>query len=36
VKGALQPQSGTHDLCITFTQHGVDPYWVVDRVTLTP
>ncbi|MBW4330234.1 family 20 glycosylhydrolase [Stakelama sp. CBK3Z-3] len=36
VNDDLKPQTGTHDLCITFTQKGPDPYWVVDRLTLTP
>jgi hexosaminidase len=34
VRGALAPQSGAHDLCVTFTQNGPDPYWVLDRLTL--
>src|SRR5204863_9631086 len=25
---------GPHDLCFTFTQSAVDPFWVLDRVTL--
>ena len=37
IQGALsQRVSGPHDLCVTFTQAGPDPLWVVDRVTLLP
>ena len=28
------PVSGTHDLCMTFTQKGPDPLWLLDRLTL--
>ena len=34
VSGAIPPQSGTHDLCMTFAQKGPDPFWVLDRLTL--
>lgn len=34
VSGTLSPQSGAHDLCMTFTQKSVDPFWVLDRLTL--
>jgi hexosaminidase len=34
--GMLAPQEGTHDLCMTFAQEGIDPYWVLDRLTLLP
>ena len=34
VGGSLTGQSGTHDLCMTFTQSGPDPFWVLDRLTL--
>jgi hexosaminidase len=34
VSGDLAPQSGPYDLCMTFTQKGIDPYWVLDRLTL--
>ena len=34
VAGAMPPQSGAHDLCMTFTQNGPDPFWVLDRLTL--
>jgi hexosaminidase len=27
---------GPHDLCFTFTQAKLDPFWVLDRVTLGP
>jgi hexosaminidase len=36
VRGLLAAQSGAHDLCITFTQRGPDPFWVLDRLTLRP
>ena len=34
VSGPMSPQDGAHDLCMTFSQRGVDPYWVLDRLTL--
>ena len=34
VSGPIAPLDGDHDLCMTFTQKGVDPYWVLDRLTL--
>jgi hexosaminidase len=34
VGGAIAAQSGPHDLCMTFTQSGPDPFWVLDRLTL--
>ena len=34
VTGAVAPQAGTHDLCMTFAQKGPDPFWVLDRLTL--
>jgi len=34
VSGPISPQAGAHDLCMTFTQRGIDPYWVLDRLTL--
>jgi hexosaminidase len=34
VDGSLSPQDGAHDLCMTFTQTGPDPFWVLDRLTL--
>jgi hexosaminidase len=36
VTGQLVAQSGAHDLCMTFTQNGPDPFWVLDRLTLQP
>jgi hexosaminidase len=37
IEGALSaPVTGHHDLCITFAQEGVDPLWVLDRLTLKP
>lgn len=34
VSGSMVSTSGTHDLCLTFAQKGVDPFWVLDRLTL--
>lgn len=34
VAGPLAPADGAHDLCMTFTQKGIDPYWVLHRLTL--
>jgi hypothetical protein len=34
VSGPIAAQTGSHDLCMTFTQRGVDPYWVLDQLTL--
>ena len=34
VSGSIIPQDGDHDLCMTFTQKSIDPYWVLDRLTL--
>jgi hexosaminidase len=34
VAGQISPQSGDHDLCMTFTEKGPDPFWVLDRLTL--
>lgn len=36
IRGALPPQQGRHDLCMTFTQTGPDPLWMLDRLTLDP
>ncbi|MDB5680890.1 MAG: beta-hexosaminidase [Sphingomonas bacterium] len=36
VAGALPPQRGRHDLCMTFSQAGPDPLWMLDRLTLVP
>ena len=36
IAGALPPQLGRHDLCMTFTQAGPDPLWMLDRLTLVP
>lgn len=35
-RGSLVAQSGIHDLCMTFTQNGPDPFWVLDRLSLQP
>jgi len=34
VSGSIDSTSGAHDLCLTFAQKGVDPFWVLDRLTL--
>jgi hexosaminidase len=34
VSGAIGAETGAHDLCMTFTQRGPDPFWVLDRLTL--
>lgn len=34
VSGAIAPQTGQHDLCMTFTQESLDPFWVLGRLTL--
>lgn len=34
VSGGLAISEGSHDLCMTFTQNGPDPFWVLDRLTL--
>jgi hexosaminidase len=35
--GPLTPVApGPHDLCFTFTQSRLDPFWVLDRATLGP
>ena len=40
IKGSLPQQwakqQGRHDLCMTFTQTGPDPLWILDRLTLDP
>ncbi|MFJ6024610.1 family 20 glycosylhydrolase [Brevundimonas sp. NPDC092305] len=34
--GVLPKLPGRHDLCLTFTQHGIDPMWGLDWVELSP
>ena len=34
VTGAIARQTGRHDLCMTFSQAGPDPLWMLDRLTL--
>lgn len=34
ITGSIAPQTGRHDLCMTFTQAGPDPLWMLDRLTL--
>lgn len=36
VRGELPPLVGSHDLCLTFAQPGIDPMWGIDWVRLTP
>jgi len=36
LSGRLEPQQGHHDLCMTFTQSGPAPLWMLDRLTLEP
>jgi len=36
IRGSLPPQQGRHDLCMTFTQTGPNPLWMLDRLTLGP
>jgi hexosaminidase len=36
ITGSMPPQQGRHDLCMTFTQTGPDPLWMLDRLTLDP
>jgi len=35
VSSAIEPQTGMHDLCVTFAQPGRNPFWVIDRLTLS-
>lgn len=34
LSGALTMTEGRHDLCIAFTRPKLDPFWVLDRITL--
>lgn len=36
ITGRLPARTGKVDLCLTFTAKSVDPFWVIERVTLTP
>ena len=36
VSGRLPAQSGKVDLCFSFTSKTLDPFWVLDRVTVKP
>ena len=37
LRGAVTgAKPGPHDLCLTFTQATLDPFWVLDRITLGP
>ena len=31
----LEPRAGTHDLCLAFTQNGVDPIWAIDWIRVS-
>jgi hexosaminidase len=33
IAGAIAPRAGNHDLCLTFTQREIDPFWVLQRLT---
>ena len=30
ISGALEKTDGIHDLCLQFTAHTIDPFWVID------
>ena len=34
LQAPLSAPAGAHDLCFTFTQRSLDPFWVLDRVNL--
>jgi hexosaminidase len=34
IGGPITAQSGNHDLCMTFTQRELDPFWVLQRLKL--
>ncbi len=36
ITGRLPARPGKTDLCLTFTAKSVDPFWVIDRVTVKP
>jgi hexosaminidase len=36
IVGRLPPRAGKVDLCLSFTAKSVDPFWAIERVTLTP
>jgi len=36
ITGRLPARPGKVDLCLSFTAKSVDPFWAIDRVTLTP
>jgi hexosaminidase len=36
LSGSMGAQQGRHDLCMTFTQSGPAPLWMLDRLTLEP
>jgi hexosaminidase len=36
ITGVLPARAGRHDLCLMFTQNGIDPMWGVDWVKLSP
>ena len=36
ITASIAPQTGRHDLCMTFSQNGPEPLWMLDRLTLEP
>lgn len=36
ITGRLPPRAAKVDLCLNFTAKSVDPFWAIERVTLTP
>ncbi len=36
ITGRLPPRADKVDLCLSFTAKSVDPFWAIERVTLTP
>lgn len=36
ITGRLPAKTGKVDLCLTFTSRAVDPFWVIDQVTVKP
>lgn len=36
ITGRLPARAGKVDLCLSFTAKSVDPFWAIERVTLTP
>ena len=36
ISGRLPAKTGKVDLCLTFTSKALDPFWVIDQVTVKP